>query len=387
MKTILFFIFLSGCGLNESLVNSIGEQAKDVIDKAKSQGGQKGIQTLNDEIEDLEEKIDKKESEYRRLKNRIDDKEEELDEKQDELDDVEKRLREIEDRLNEGGLTPEEIQALKDERDRLQGDKTTLEQEKQRLQDQINGLNTDKEQLEAERDQAKADLEAVKQARDDLQRQLSRTKRERDNARESASQAGRERDCWKQTKFNFCTSHNAELKTAVLAELGLADSECDEVNICHLRSINTLRFRGNGDKKINCGNTQTPHNPPSFFSEDFFEDLSNLRELDLSGRCLTYLRDRNDFDFFIPATVRRINLTNTGVDRLPRNFVFPDSIREVTVSDFIYCGNEPLPSYVNKLKPSSIGDRNRDYVKAHNDPYWMTLTETTTSLPEDTYCY
>ena len=378
MKTILLFIFLLGCGLNESLVNSIGEQAKDVIDKAKSQGGQKGIQTLNDEIEDLEEKIDKKESEYRRLKNRIDDKEEELDEKQDELDGVEKRLREIEERLKAGGLTPEEIQVLKDERDRLQGDKTTLEQEKQRLQDQINGLNTDKEQLEAERDQAKADLEAVKEARDDLQRQLdealrgkrsaeNRADRERDRADRERDRANRAESCY--TK-NIC-GRGRKIEGAILSAKG--ETDCREVNICDLWGITRLEIRGSNNNK-NCSNKDTLG-----FVESDFSELKNLRELDLSGNCLKYLQDRSSFDFFIPDTIKRIDLTNTGVRKLPQNFRFPPGIVDggVTVTEFIYCANV---SYKRKLTASS-----GSWVWPHNHNFQGRVP--TEEVMREEYCY
>ena len=367
MKAILLFIFLSGCGLNESLVNSIGEQAKDVIDKAKSQGGQKGIQTLNDEIEDLEEKIDKKESEYRRLKNRIDDKEEELDEKQDELDDVEKRLREIEDRLNEGGLTPEEVKALKDERDRLQGEKTTLEQEKQRLQDQINGLNTDKEQLEAERDQAKADLEAVKEARDDLQRQLdealsgkrsaeNRASRERDRANRERDRANRAEDCW---KTNIC-GRSRDIKNAILKKQG--ETDCEKVKVCELWGITSLDLSGS----YSYGDTGAPKNSPHcgnntlVFNKEDFRDFKNLENLNLSGVCLFKKREGAGVELKTKAgifeyllKIRRIDLRQTGVGSLPSNFFTDNNLRTledggVKVTNFVYCG-EPEPPFKRKL--------------------------------------
>ena len=367
MKAILFFIFLSGCGLNAGLVNSIGEQAKEVIDKAKSQGGQAGIQTLNDEIQDLEDKIDKKESEYRRLKNRIDDKEDELDEKQDELDDVEKRLREIEDRLNEGGLTPEEIQALKDERDRLQSDKTTLEQEKQQLQDQIAGLSSDKERLETERDQAKADLEAVKQARDDLQRQLDRARTERDNALESAKQArdgeGRQktradkaetdRDCWRDTRFNFCTrSRGFRDKVA-----GIIGEPCGDINICDLKKITSLDFSSppptNNDSCV--GNLE--------LKPDDFEGFTKLETLDFSGTCLSGLEEYTGSEGFFNGlnSLRTIDLQEARISKLSESFFNGlSSLQEVKVNGFIVCGSYP-DSFKSKLRGSFTFTTDHEY--------------------------
>ena len=374
MKAILLFFFLSGCGLNESLVNSIGEQAKDVIDKAKSQGGQKGIQTLNDEIEDLEEKIDKKESEYRRLKNRIDDKEEELDEKQDELDDVEKRLREIEDRLNEGGLTPEEVKALKDERDRLQGEKTTLEQEKQRLQDQITGLNTDKEQLEAERDQAKADLEAVKEARDDLQRKLDkaikdrdRARRERDSARadeqtqrDRARTAEEQRKCWKRTSFDVCGIKD---KIQVAIRQALSNKPCGDTNICDLEGITRLNLKTEPQEQnsANCeGNLE--------LSPADFKNFKSLEELDFRGTCLRGLTEYRGSDGFFKGltSLRWIDLSDTNTDRLSPSFfnngagVILENLQEVIVSDFGWCSSSP-PPYKEQLEGEDENGQNIPY--------------------------
>ena len=373
MKTILFFVFLSGCGLNESLVNSIGEQAKDVIDKAKSQGGQKGIQTLNDEIEDLEEKIDKKENEYRKLKNRIDDKEDELDEKEDELDkkqneldDVEKRLREIEERLKAGDLTPEEIQALKDERDRLQGEKTTLESEKQQLQDQIAGLNSDKEQLETERDQAKAerdqaktDLEAVKQARDDLQRQLDkaikdrdRARRERDNARageqtqrDRARTAEEDRACWKRTSFDVCGIKD---KIQVAIRQALSNKPCGDTNICDLEGITTLNLTSEPPQERSsrscAGNLE--------LSPADFKYFIRLDTLDFSGTCLSGFSDYTGREGFFNGlnSLRTIDLQDTGVTILPLNFFdgVLGTLQEIKVDSFVYCRTQP-PSYLPQL--------------------------------------
>ena len=373
MKAILLFIFLSGCGLNESLVNSIGEQAKDVIDKAKSQGGQKGIQTLNDEIEDLEEKIDKKENEYRKLKNRIDDKEDELDEKEDELDkkqneldDVEERIREIEERLKAGGLTPEEIQALKDERDRLQGEKTTLESEKQQLQDQIAGLNSDKEQLETERDQAKAerdqaktDLEAVKQAKADLQRELERVKAERDRARRERddaerkvgdatgrlSKAERERKCWRDTRFDFC-GRSLKLKQAVLDQIS-GVSDCSNIHICHLESITSLDLSGSYDPASgDCDNHK------AVFTEKDFKGFRDLESLDFSGTCVKGFEEYTGSAGFFNGLndLHTIDLEDTDVEKLSADFFngLP-ALQNIIVTDFVYCSNEE-PPYKDKLK-------------------------------------
>ena len=94
---LFFYLYLSltGCGLYEDSYNSMSAQARAIIDRANSEGGSKGVQTLNDEIRGLEDKIAKKEKEYSRLKDQIYDKEDDLDEKEDELDEVENRIREI----------------------------------------------------------------------------------------------------------------------------------------------------------------------------------------------------------------------------------------------------------------------------------------------------
>ena len=108
-------------------MDSIGEQAKEVIDRAKDQGGTKGVRTLNKEIEELEDDLAAKEREYRQLKNKIDDKE-------DDLEETEEELEEIEEKLKNTRLTDDEREELEEERDRLRTEKAGI-------QSQINSLN------------------------------------------------------------------------------------------------------------------------------------------------------------------------------------------------------------------------------------------------------
>ena len=136
------------------------------------------------------------------------------------------------------------------------------------------------------------------------------------------------------------------------------------------------------------------------YNKNDFKGLDNLVTLDLSGNCIGArngaridLTDKANEGFFahLPK-IQRIDLTNTGVNKLPRDFFTAGNLRTlinegVTVSRFIYCG-EPESPYKSKLKASSTtGDPNVDFVLAHDDPYWVRQNPLQTPAFMSVNCY
>lgn len=357
MKTIFIFLFfLMGCS---SLTESVSDETKSVIQEAKNTGGQKGIDLLNKKIKDLEDKISKKETEYRRIKKRIDDKEDDLDDLNDEIDEKKRQLADILERLDDDSLSPEERARLEAEAQRLRDQVADLESDKTDLENQINTLQTQKTQAEADRDQALADLDGMRQARDDLQEELRRAiaqrntaRDERDTARNERDTANRkrrtaeeERECWKRTRFNFC-DRRVKLKDKIIGQVS-GVSECENINICHLEDITTLDLSDNYDPANNCNPHKVDLRPSDF------EGLKNLETLNLFGICLQHFESFTDGGFFKNLnSIREINLQDTGVGRLASNFFedVTDTLADggVRVTDFIYCSNQE-PPYKDKL--------------------------------------
>ena len=175
----------------------------------------------------------------------------------------------------------------------------------------------------------------------------------------------------------FC-DRTAKIRDAILRQLsGVA---CEAVSQANLNTITSLDL--SGSYTLSMGG-EAPCTSNSFsFNKNDFKGLDNLVDLDLSGNCIG-TRDGEAIDLTAPANkqmfsylpkIRRIDLTNTAVNKLPRDFFTAGNLRTlddegVTVSSFVYCG-EPESPYKSKLKASSTGDSGIDWVLAHNDPHW-----------------
>ena len=197
---------------------------------------------------------------------------------------------------------------------------------------------------------------------------------------------------------NFC-SRTTQFRDKILGKFtGLV---CRDINRCHLESFISLDLSGSYVYK---GRTPESclHNIFKFNKDDF-KGFNKLESLDLSGNCLgggsTFpqsglnLREKTNEGIFsnLPK-IKRIDLTDTGVDRLPKDFFTRGNLRTlddegVTVTAFMYCGSgQYLAPFISKLKAQSTGDSNFDWVLAHNAPYWQSRTPPITIDPS-TYCY
>ena len=352
MKAILFFIsflFFISCESNESAIGSIGETAKEVIDKAKATGGAEGLSSLNKKIDELEDKLSDKKKAYKRLQYEIEDNEDDLKETNDELEDIATQLSQR--------LTPEKRKELEDR-------KAFLERKKTQLEGTISSLNTQKATLESDLATARSDLQAMTNARDNLQTQLDDRTTERNTART-------ERDCWKKTKDDFC-ARNQKLKTVVIAQVA-GISACEDINYCHLEDITRLDLSGSFDRQSAC-NSNPEYNRLTTLQPSDFIGFTKLEFLNLSGNCLKELEQSPPL-FKHLTKIKEINLQDTNIIRLSKNFFTSDNIDtledgKVWVNWFLYCTGTGTP-YKDKLSSEAKAYHTRE------DP----------NNPESYYCY
>ena len=248
-----------------------------------------------------------------------------------------------------GTLTPEEIADLQAELNELQRQKNDLTAKKDDLQKQINDLKKEKARLENDRDQAEDDLQAIKDERDDLQ-ELIKEKEKRERLQREA----KEKSCKEGTDRGIISvcSRTEKVKNAIESAVG---KSCSDMTICDLKEeVTSLDLSVIPDTQCNA-------DTPLPFKMTDFHYLHSLEELDLSGNCLKQLEDSASAGFFDSlSSIKSIDLSNTGVRRLPGNF-FNESVINtledggVTVTEFIYCGN-PEASFKDKLASSSSTD-------------------------------
>ena len=365
MKIILLFLFFISCNLNESLVDSIGETAKSVIEKAKEQGGSTGVSTLNKEIDKLEDEIADLKKKRSALEDKIDDKEDDLEEIEDELEEIKERLE------NDRELDPAERERLENERDRLQTRRDDLTREITTLREQITTAENAKTQAENT-------LRDVRQAKERLEADLRTRTTERDRARTERDTANREktrveteRDCWKKTKGDFCT-RNQKLKTVVIAQVA-GISACEDINYCHLEDITRLDLSGSFDRQSAC-NSNPEYNRLTTLQPSDFIGFTKLEFLNLSGNCLKELEQSPPL-FKHLTKIKEINLQDTNIIRLSKNFFTSDNIDtledgKVWVNWFLYCTGTGTP-YKDKLSSEAKAYHTRE------DP----------NNPESYYCY
>ena len=197
---------------------------------------------------------------------------------------------------------------------------------------------------------------------------------------------------------DFC-SRTSQFRGRILNKFsGLA---CGDINLCHLESFNSLDLSGSYAYKGRT--TQSCLNNIFKFNKDDFKGFNKLLSLDLSGNCLgggsTFpqsglnLRAKaNEGIFSNLPKIKRIDLTDTGVDRLPKDFFTRDNLRTldnkgVTVTAFLYCGSgQYLAPFISKLKAQSTDNSDFDWVLAHNAPHWQSQIPPIT-IPASDYCY
>ena len=361
---LLSFILFVGCDLNESLIHSIGDKAKEVIDQAKSQGGSKGIDTLNKELKKLKDKLADREDDLEDLEDDLEDKEEDIDKKAKELNKIKNRLAEVEAELENPDLTAEQRRALEEQRDDLIEDKTALESKIRALEEQRDDLEEQRDDLEEQRDDLIEDKTALELAK---------------------RQAESERDCWKRTldlKVRIC-DRNTKVKKALVSavnNINSAINDCADVHICHLEGITSLDLSGTwieGDQNHPCSDHSLGTLKPSDF-----EGLTYLERLTFQQSCLinsglmAYTASEGFFSGL--DRIKRINFQTTGIFKLSANFFngVLDTLEDgqVYVNGFIYCSS-PLATFKSKLgvNEGEYGD--------------FTGTASHSGINTATYCY